>query len=363
MIWYAQRLAAICFITNFLAFSATAIASPEDPVEDVVPEESQVGQAWPSGWATSVAPLGDSGKFVAATADGLLMREAAVVEFDAADLTQATAIYTHPASVWAVAASDAFICSTDYRGNLGLFDRGNSKATIHEGVFERWTRALAIAPDGKNLLAGNEGGKLLVWSFEKGEIVQSVEVDAQQLYSLAFSPSGDRIAVSDGGGHVHVLSWPELQPVKKLELGEQPVWAAQFSSDGQSIIAGGADRKLWSAPLTEGSAPAAEGSAPTAEGSAPVIVETSDWISTIEYDSKRGVLVAGTLAGEIFIVSDDGKSATKIGALPSPVWSVIMPSADSILAATRKHAVAALGQTWNVRFAEEPGLGAAAAGE
>lgn len=344
MIWYAQRLAAICLIFSFATLSTISAAAQEPAAQ-----EPATGAPWSASWATSIARLGDSDRYVAATADGLLMREAAVVEFSWTDLSRSTTLYLHPASVWGLAASDSMVCSSDYRGNLGLLNRETSEASMHEGVLERWTRALAISPDGQSLVAGNEAGKLLVWSFVKSEVIQSAELDAQQIYSIAFSPAGNQIAVSDGGGHVHVLSWPELGPVRQLELGEQPVWAARFTRDGQRILAGGADRKLWLAPLTEGS-------------TATVISETSDWITSIEPGPDSSTMVVGTLSGGIMIVSGGGV-VLKAAIVPSAVWNVSMPRADTILAATRKHAIASLKQTWDVDFAVEPGVEQAAANE
>ena len=56
-------------------------------------------------WVTSIAPRGNAGEFVAATADGLLLREASVVTFSAANPAELTPLYSHPAAVWCVDAT------------------------------------------------------------------------------------------------------------------------------------------------------------------------------------------------------------------------------------------------------------------
>ena len=330
---YAWRLAAICGLVVFL------VSGVSGPIGAQEPE-----QPWSSPWVTAMSGLEDNQTLVAATADGLLMREASVVQLDRKDLSKTKTLYSHPVSVWAVAATESKICSTDYRGNLRLMDRASSEVQARDGIFERWTRAILVSPDGKHLVAGNEAGKLFVLSFEKGEVVQTAELDQQQIYSLAFSPAGDQLAVSNGAGHVHVLSWPALTPVRKLELGQQPVWGAVFTADGQSIVAGGADRKLWLAPIAEGSA-------------ANVIMETGDWISAVQKSGDGKTIAVGTLAGQIIVLPSDGQTASVAGVIPSAVWSVAMPASDLILAATRKHAIASLGQAWEVSFAQEPQAG------
>ena len=118
--------------------------------EEAGPKDKQQSQ-----WITSITQLGSQDTFIASTANGLLMQPASVESFtaQASDLA-----YTHPAAVWAVAASPdgSLIASVDYRGNLGTYNVANSKATVHEKVFERWCQSLIMDPSGKSLVAGNE---------------------------------------------------------------------------------------------------------------------------------------------------------------------------------------------------------------
>ena len=54
-----------------------------------------------SKWITSIASLG-ANTFVAGTADGLLLREAAVCSFKGSSPSELTELYRHPAAVWCV---------------------------------------------------------------------------------------------------------------------------------------------------------------------------------------------------------------------------------------------------------------------
>ncbi len=113
----------------------------------LVPDADRVGQrADPSGgrhsgigsgrseseslWVTSIVRLGTSDQFVAATADGLLLREAAVYSFHADNPKMLTKMYTHPAAVWCVASSSGGgrIASVDYRGNLVVYEKSVAPA-------------------------------------------------------------------------------------------------------------------------------------------------------------------------------------------------------------------------------------------
>ncbi|MCH5376447.1 MAG: hypothetical protein JJ992_20960, partial [Planctomycetes bacterium] len=68
-------------------------------------EESEAGPDSKSLWVTSIAQLGTTDQFVAATADGLLLREAAVYSFGADNPNSLTKMYSHPAAVWCVATT------------------------------------------------------------------------------------------------------------------------------------------------------------------------------------------------------------------------------------------------------------------
>jgi WD40 repeat protein len=322
-----------------LVLSLACIALPE--TSSAAPQDESAKQGWPSDWVTSVATIHGGSGLVAATADGLLMREATVVQVDVADLAKTTTLYRHPVSVWDVVVTETRIASSDYRGNLSVHDRSTGETTFFEGAFERWTRALAVSADGENLVAGNEAGKLFVWSFAKGAVTQTAEVDAKQIYSLRFSADGTKLVAGDGGGHVHVLGWPELNNIRTLELGEQPVWAVAFAQDGTHVIAGGADRKLWKVALEEGSQPV-------------VLTEAADWISSMAVDPDGQAMIATTLGGDIYSIKAGGAEVIADVKLPSGVWDVTMPSSTQIMVATRKHAIAALGQAWEIRYAAEP---------
>ncbi len=296
--------------------------------------------AWPAKWVTSLAVLGEGDVAVAATAEGLLYREASVVEFSLGELAGATPLYQHPASVWAVVGDAQRVISSDYQGNLAVYDRAAGELVMHEGVLEKWTRCLEFDPAGEHVVAGNEVGKLFAWSLEKGAIAKTLEVDAQQIYAIAFSPAGDQLVAADGAGHLHLVSWPELASQRTIELGEQAIWEVSFSADGNHLIAGGADQKLWRIGLAEGAEP-------------EVLATTGDWISALAVDKDSGEIILATLTGQIMTLSAQGAEPQLAAELPSGVWALLMPGSGKLLAATRKHAIAGLGRAWTLTYLDE----------
>ncbi len=296
---------------------------------------------WPSERATSVAMIPGGNELIVGSADGLLLRESSVLATSFDSPAMVRTLYKHPASVWAVVANDQWFASTDYRGNLMLQRRENGEIQNRELAFERWTRALAFAPDNQHLVAGNEAGKLYAWQIDKGESIKTLQLDAQQIFHLSFSPAGDSLAVADGAGHVHLVSWPALELVRKIKLGDQPVWGVQFTADGQSLLAGGSERKLWRVSVMEGSEP-------------EVLHEAADWITGIQTSADRATNAITMMDGAVWVTDGMGNQWSEAGKLPSAAWASTIVGPNQIAVATRKHAIATLGQTWTVKFVQDP---------
>ncbi len=313
-------------------------------------------------WVTSLSQLGESSSCVASTGDGLLLREASVYKFEAANPNEMTPIYSHPAAVWQVVSSrDASkIASVDYRGNLGIYDTGSqpiaskgapwqagpdAKLTIHEKAFERWCQALAITPDDKFLVAGNEAGKLFVWDIAAGKVSKTVELDGHAVTGLAISPESTQLAASDGAGHVHLFSWPKLEPQGKIKFSDETVWCVAYAAPG-TLLAGSSDRNLYQAEAKADSKAVSAG-------------KGSDWITQIAISPSGRVAVAevggkvhfpqatpeaGNATAAKYTLGSDSMKAT------SGVWAVQWNAApqgdEQVLVGTRKNGVLVAGRSW-----------------
>ena len=283
-----------------------------------------------STWVTSIAPLGGSNQFVAATANGLLLREADVVSFEAANIQELKTLYTHPAAVWCVDATTdgSKIVSVDYRGNLGVFDVASGKPTIHEKALERWCQAMLLTPDDKNVVAGNEAGKVMVWDLDANKVTKSVELDGHAVTGLAFSPDGSQIAASDGDGHVHLLAWPGLEASGKIEVCENTAWCVAYA-DANHLLVGSGDRNLYRCEAK-------------AEAKAESIAKGSDWITQLAV-SPGGQVAAAEVGGKLHFPTTGGTDSMQA---KSGVWSLCWNGDGQLLAGTRKDGLVAAGRSW-----------------
>ncbi|WP_186776193.1 WD40 repeat domain-containing protein [Rubripirellula reticaptiva] len=280
-------------------------------------------------WVTSMARVGDSDKFVASTASGLLLRPADVVSFEASDPAVLMTLYSHPAAVWRVVATGdgQTVASVDYRGNLMTFNTEGGEAKTFEKAFERWCQALVLMPDQKSVIAGNEGGKVFLWNLADAKVAKSVELDGHAVTGLAVSPDGAMAAACDGGGHVHLLKLPELEAVGKIEFGTEPAWCVAMIDDGKKLVVGSGDRNLYQCEAV-------------ADAKSEVIAKGTDWITQIAV-SPAGQIAASEVGGRLHFPASDSMDA------PSGVWSLAWNGDGQLLVGTRKSGVVAAGRSWS----------------
>lgn len=322
---FASLLGSVFVVLTFSAMVGARPAWAQDDAEDGAEGNRTT-------WVTSIASLGRSGRFVAATADGLLLREASVVSFDVTNPSELTPLYQHPAAVWqvVVVGEGKQVASVDYKGNLVVYDVETEKATTHEGAFERWCQTLAVSPDGESLIAGNEAGKVMVWSLSESKVTASAELDEHAVTGLAVSPDGKRVAASDGGGHVHLLEWPGLKAAGQINVGEETAWCVAFVDDGKSLLVGSADRQLYRCEAK-----------PEAEPKS--MIKGGDWITQIAV-SPSGEVAVAEIGGRIrFPGADDGSNPLEA---ESGAWSLAWHGSGQLLVGTRKDGIASAGRSW-----------------
>lgn len=312
-------------VTGMLSIDLQNVALGEDAGEG-----SQDGSAMQGDgvWITSMAKVSDD-KFVAATASGLLLRTADVVSFDPSNPSELTTLYSHPAAVWRVAATQdgTTIASVDYRGNLMTYKTDGGKSETYEKALERWCQAFILTPDQSSIIAGNEAGKILVWNLEQAKVTKSIELDGHAVTGLVISTDGSTLAACDGGGHVHLLKMPELESTGKIAIGAEPAWCVAMIDEGKKLVVGSGDRNLYQCDAK-------------ADAKAEVIAEGSDWITQIAV-SQGGQIAAAEVGGRLHFPAADSMDA------PSGIWSLAWNGDGQLLVGTRKSGIVTAGRSWN----------------
>lgn len=319
-----ERSFAICSALCIAVVSSAAAMADEGASSEASTDSK-------STWVTSIAPLGSSGQFVAATADGLLLREAKVYSFEASLPTELKPLYSHPAAVWCVDATTdgSMVVSVDYRGNLVVYDVGSGEVTTHEAAFERWCQAMIISPDGKSIIAGNEAGKVMVWDIESSKVAKQMELDGHAVTGLAVAPDGSQVAASDGGGHVHLLQWPSLEQAGKIDVSEETVWCVTYVEDGSHLLVGSSDRHVYKCEAKP-------------DAKAESVAKGTDWITQLAV-SPGGQVAAGEVGGKLHFPSTGGTDSMDAA---SGVWTLCWNGDAQLFAGTRKDGIVMAGRSW-----------------
>ena len=77
-----------------------------------------------------------------------------------------------------------------------------------------WVEAVAVTPNGKNVISGSYDNTLKVWDIETGQVIASFSGDGS-LHACAVSPDGVTIIAGEASGRVHFL---RLEGVKAMHF-------------------------------------------------------------------------------------------------------------------------------------------------
>jgi WD40 repeat protein len=133
-------------------------------------------------------------------------------------------------------------------------------------IFNHAILHLALAPGGRELVAGSGDGRLLVWDLASRAMVRSVQAHDDWTFTAEFHPSGKWLATGGGDDLVKFWSWPELVEIGRLTGHDDDVHAIGFTPDGTRLVSAGDDwsvriwdvasrRELFSLSGHEGSIP------------------------------------------------------------------------------------------------------------
>jgi WD40 repeat protein len=104
--------------------------------------------------------------------------------------------------------------------------------------------ALAICPDGQQLLVGSQAGLTLL-SLPSLQPLQMLPTRLQQIHDIDFSPDGSQFFAVGGTsgerGWIELHSWSIESEVRSIEIGNDLVYEAEWLEGGNRIVAAGAD--------------------------------------------------------------------------------------------------------------------------
>ena len=114
--------------------------------------------------------------------------------------------------------------------------------------------ALAISPDGRQMVATARGRRPTVFDPETGAILATFDGPEGDVWSVAYSGDGRRIASGGDDGSVRIRDARSGRESLTMRIPEATVWGVAFSPDGSRVASAASDRTvtLWDADRAAG---------------------------------------------------------------------------------------------------------------
>jgi len=120
------------------------------------------------------------------------------------------------------------------------------------GNSEDWSYALALSPDGRWLVGGQQ--VVNIWDLESGQLHTSFPGHGATVRCAAFSPDGRTLATGSVDHSIKLWNLAIGKEVATLRGHKGPVSAVVFSKDGNLLVSGSEDKTayIWRAtPVVE----------------------------------------------------------------------------------------------------------------
>jgi WD40 repeat protein len=107
--------------------------------------------------------------------------------------------------------------------------------------------ALAIAPDGKSIIAGSQAG-IQILTYPDLKLNRTLPTELPNIHDLAFSTDGKTLAVVGGipgkRGMVELFSWPDGKLLHRLKPQSDLIYAIAWQADSSAFATASADRTV-----------------------------------------------------------------------------------------------------------------------
>jgi WD40 repeat protein len=195
-----------------------------------------------------------------------------------------------------------------------FISKGVRKSIPYAGVVS----TMKFSPDGKYLLFGGSGGKLVLYDINKSEIKYSFPDHSDFITSVAFSRDGKYIASSDSDGSVSIYDTETGGLINTLQRFRGLIRSIVFSCDSRKLISCGDNSRvlLWN----------------FSDNSKKTQLEIRrygfSWLLSVAYNENSKTYAVGSMTGVVRIVDEAGTYLKRTGV---PVTGILFIPKEGVL--------------------------------
>jgi WD40 repeat protein len=214
----------------------------------------------------------------------------------------------HHGSVNGLAFRGRTLFSGGADGRILVWDLDHPEARPHDlvspdGAPPSGIWSLALSPDQKILAAGDDRGRVLLWSLDPEKFLgEASKRHAGLVYGLAFNSAGGLLASGAQDGLIRLWDVQQRKLVLELKGHEEPISGLAFSPDGKTLASASVDRtvRLWN-PKTG-----------KQQVGSP-LTGLADSLSGVAFDPEGKILAASGLEGRVFLWDLESRHSIGIG--------------------------------------------------
>jgi WD40 repeat protein/tetratricopeptide (TPR) repeat protein len=145
-------------------------------------------------------------------------------------------------------APDGALVVGDNKGLLRLIPAGDTQPTQEVAAHDGEIMAMAITPQGDQLLTAARDNLIKLWGFPALEPQHTIQVDATP-NTLAVSPDGARFAGGGADGVFIIRSLPDGETLDQRQPSDEQILAVAYAPDTDLLATAGVDDliRLWQA--------------------------------------------------------------------------------------------------------------------
>ena len=104
--------------------------------------------------------------------------------------------------------------------------------------------SVSFAPSGKQLVTGEDGGTVQLWTAQPLRPVAEIGHHKARIKSVAFSPDGKEVISSGDDNMIALWDVSRRKFITRIGLHTAPVYTVSFSPNGKQLVSGGHDHSV-----------------------------------------------------------------------------------------------------------------------